>query len=186
MNKTSLKFGKREEEVVHLLMQGKSNNQIAYELGISVRTVEYHLGKVYAKLNVLSRSEAIILLSKLAMWDTAILKGSPQGESTVDKIDESANNHDDLISKWRIAMKNISRSKYFNRTWVMITIGISVIVFVVGFPVFQLKYGFPNSLVWIISVILLVWLTYFIRAFLFGDDQTDDPDAHIKTDPGHK
>lgn len=186
MNTAFQKLGKREEEVVRLLMQGKSNNQIAYDLGISVRTVEYHLGKVYAKLNVLSRSEAIILLSKHNMWTTATLKGSPQEESPVEKIDECANNHDDLISKRRIVMKKISRSKYYNRTWIMITVGLSVIVIVVGFPVFQAKYGFPNSLAWTISVVFLVWLTYFIRASLFGGDKTDDPDTHINTDPGKK
>ena len=186
MNTAIRKFGKREEDVVRLLMQGKSNNQIAYELGISVRTVEYHLGKVYAKLNVLSRSEAIILLSKIDMWKTATLKGSPQGESPVEKIDEGANIHDDLISQRRIAMKNISRSRYFNRTWIVITIGLSVIIIVVGFPVFLAKFGFPNSLVWTISVVVLVWLTYFIRAFLFGGDKTDDADTHKNTDPGDK
>ena len=67
MNTEDLGFGKREAEVVRLLMQGKSNAQIAYELGISVRTVEYHLGKVYAKLGVASRTEAILKLSKAGL-----------------------------------------------------------------------------------------------------------------------
>jgi DNA-binding CsgD family transcriptional regulator/N-acetylneuraminic acid mutarotase len=55
----------REEIVAHLLMEGKSNKQIATALKISSSTVEFHLTNLYAKLGVGSRSEAIILLSHL-------------------------------------------------------------------------------------------------------------------------
>jgi DNA-binding CsgD family transcriptional regulator/N-acetylneuraminic acid mutarotase len=55
----------REEIVAHLLMEGKSNKQIATVLKISSSTVEFHLTNLYAKLGVGSRSEAIILLSHL-------------------------------------------------------------------------------------------------------------------------
>ncbi len=54
---------KREEQVISLLLEGKSNKQIAFALGISKRTVEFHLGNIYAGLNVASRSEAIIKLT---------------------------------------------------------------------------------------------------------------------------
>jgi DNA-binding CsgD family transcriptional regulator len=55
-------FSKREQEVIKLLLQGKSNKQIAGLLGISVSTVEYHLKNIYAKLKVNSRTEAIAKL----------------------------------------------------------------------------------------------------------------------------
>jgi len=53
-------FSKREKDVIKLLTQGKSNKQIAFELGISNRTVEFHLSNIYTKLGVNSRSEAIL------------------------------------------------------------------------------------------------------------------------------
>lgn len=52
----------REKEVVGLLLQGKSNKQIALALGISVRTVEFHLKNVYGKYAVSSRIELILKL----------------------------------------------------------------------------------------------------------------------------
>ena len=52
----------REREVVKLLLQGKSNKLIALSLGISRRTVEFHLKNVYAKFQVSSRVELILQL----------------------------------------------------------------------------------------------------------------------------
>jgi DNA-binding NarL/FixJ family response regulator len=50
----------REYEVLSLLAEGCCNKQIAYALGISLRTVEFHLTNVYTKLSVSSRSQAAI------------------------------------------------------------------------------------------------------------------------------
>lgn len=52
----------REEEVVQLLLEGKSNKLIAAALGISERTVEFHLTNIYAKYQVSSRTELILKL----------------------------------------------------------------------------------------------------------------------------
>jgi DNA-binding CsgD family transcriptional regulator/uncharacterized membrane protein YhaH (DUF805 family) len=52
----------RESEVVNLLMQGKSNKQIASSLTISIRTVEFHLKNIYEKFQVSSRTELILKL----------------------------------------------------------------------------------------------------------------------------
>ena len=57
-------FTEREKEVAELLLQARSNKQIAYSLGISKSTVEYHLKNIYRKLEVNSRAEAILNLSK--------------------------------------------------------------------------------------------------------------------------
>lgn len=53
----------REREVLRLLAQGLSNKNIAQKLYLSVRTVEGHLGNIYGKLQVKSRTEA-------ALWAT--------------------------------------------------------------------------------------------------------------------
>lgn len=51
---------RREAEVLRLMSEGLGNNQIAERLVISKRTVEHHVGNVFAKLGVSSRAEAII------------------------------------------------------------------------------------------------------------------------------
>ncbi len=51
----------REVEVLTLAARGKSNKEIAEELNVSVRTVEAHLGHIFNKLDVGSRTEAVIL-----------------------------------------------------------------------------------------------------------------------------
>jgi DNA-binding CsgD family transcriptional regulator len=56
------KLSRRELEVTHLLLQGKSNKLIALALGISDRTVEFHLKNVYAKFQVSSRMELVLKL----------------------------------------------------------------------------------------------------------------------------
>ena len=57
-------FSQREKEVTEVLLQGKSNKQIALALGISASTVEYHLKNIYKKLQVNSRTEAVLRLGK--------------------------------------------------------------------------------------------------------------------------
>jgi DNA-binding CsgD family transcriptional regulator/pimeloyl-ACP methyl ester carboxylesterase len=51
-------LSKREQEVLRLIARGLSNQQIADELVISVRTVERHINHIYAKLGVHNRAQA--------------------------------------------------------------------------------------------------------------------------------
>ncbi|OGO38314.1 MAG: hypothetical protein A2W35_18710 [Chloroflexi bacterium RBG_16_57_11] len=50
----------REQEVLSLIVQGKTNQAIALELGISEKTVEKYIGALFTKLNVTSRVEAAV------------------------------------------------------------------------------------------------------------------------------
>lgn len=50
----------REVELVEALAQGLSNAQIAGRLYLSEKTVKNHLNRIYAKMAVTSRSEAIV------------------------------------------------------------------------------------------------------------------------------
>lgn len=50
----------RERQVLNQLAMGLTNKDIAQELMISVRTVEAHLRSVYMKLDVNSRTEAVL------------------------------------------------------------------------------------------------------------------------------
>lgn len=59
-SQTSL--SKREQDVVRLLLEGKSNKLIAQALHITERTVEFHLKNIYAKHQVNSRMELVLNL----------------------------------------------------------------------------------------------------------------------------
>jgi len=52
---------KREKEVLELLVDGKSNNEIAMLLSISLATVRFHLANIYSKLGAKNRIEAVTL-----------------------------------------------------------------------------------------------------------------------------
>ena len=49
-------FSPREREVLRLAADGRTNDEIADALTLSVRTVERHLSNVYAKLGLTGRS----------------------------------------------------------------------------------------------------------------------------------
>jgi DNA-binding NarL/FixJ family response regulator len=51
----------RELEVLRLVVEGKTNDQIGMELGISVKTVENHLHAIFRKMGVISRVEAAVM-----------------------------------------------------------------------------------------------------------------------------
>jgi len=55
----------RELEVTTLLAQGMSNREIATALFISEHTVRNHLGHVFAKLGVSSRTQAVVRAGQL-------------------------------------------------------------------------------------------------------------------------
>jgi DNA-binding NarL/FixJ family response regulator len=48
-------FTTREKEVLEMLVDGRSNKEIADPLGIEVRTVKAHIGKLMRKAGVKSR-----------------------------------------------------------------------------------------------------------------------------------
>jgi DNA-binding CsgD family transcriptional regulator len=83
-----VQLSKREKEVLKLVLQGKSNKQIALSLDISIRTVEFHLKNVYVKFQVSSRIELILKLGQA----TGAAKIEELGYSTVDPREENTEN----------------------------------------------------------------------------------------------
>ena len=60
----SFDLTEREREVLNLVVQGHSNQQIADTLVISLATVKAHISSILSKLQVSSRSEAIAFAIK--------------------------------------------------------------------------------------------------------------------------
>jgi DNA-binding NarL/FixJ family response regulator len=58
--KTSELLSKREEEILGLLAKGYLAKEIADQLSISFFTVRFHIRKIYEKLHVRSKTEAIL------------------------------------------------------------------------------------------------------------------------------
>ena len=57
----------REFEVISLIYAGKTNQQIAQELYISLNTIKRHINNVYTRLDVTSRSMAIAKMRELML-----------------------------------------------------------------------------------------------------------------------
>jgi DNA-binding CsgD family transcriptional regulator len=53
-----VKLTKREIEVLRLVIEGKSSKEVAEQLYVSKRTVDFHLANVYSKLSVSNRLQA--------------------------------------------------------------------------------------------------------------------------------
>lgn len=65
MENQQRQFTDKEVEVIHLLLEGISTQEIALQLGVSTRAVEHHLTHIYEKLEVCSRTEAVLKLITL-------------------------------------------------------------------------------------------------------------------------
>ena len=62
----------RELEVLRLLAQGRTNQQIAQTLLFSVHTVKAHVRRIIAKLGVSDRTQAAVRAMELGLLDAAI------------------------------------------------------------------------------------------------------------------
>jgi DNA-binding NarL/FixJ family response regulator len=56
---SSLGLSNREKEILVMLCKGRSNKEIAAETGLTVETIHTYLRKVYEKMHVHSRTEAV-------------------------------------------------------------------------------------------------------------------------------
>jgi DNA-binding NarL/FixJ family response regulator len=61
---TRVQLTPRELATLRLIADGKSNKEIAGDLGISERTVKTHLGHLFEKLGVTSRTEAVKIATR--------------------------------------------------------------------------------------------------------------------------
>ena len=57
----------RERDVLHLLAAGRSNDAIARELTLSLKTVRNHVSNLFNKLQVVDRGQAIVKAREAGM-----------------------------------------------------------------------------------------------------------------------
>lgn len=62
---STYKISPREQEIVHLILQGKSNKEIEDVAFISLKTVKNHIYHIYKKMGVNSRLQLINKLNSL-------------------------------------------------------------------------------------------------------------------------
>jgi DNA-binding NarL/FixJ family response regulator len=58
---------RRELDVLHLLVQGMTNRQMAERLGVSDHTVKFHVAALLGKLNARTRAEAVARAIRLGL-----------------------------------------------------------------------------------------------------------------------
>ena len=57
----------RQSQVLDLIAQGKSNKQIAYDMGVSESTVKLHINALLRSLHVSNRTQAVITAQKIGL-----------------------------------------------------------------------------------------------------------------------
>ena len=130
------KLSRRELEVVKLLLLGKSNKLIAFALGISDRTVEFHLKNVYAKFQVGSRMELVLKL------------GNTTGEQPInEKLGRSP------VARSRGKTENTDR-RHSKADW---TASLRIAVYLIGKELTMKKniqkFHIANAILWAIAII---------------------------------
>ena len=68
-NEQTPRLTKRESQVLSLVLEGKSSQEVAAVLFCSKRTVDYHLTKIYEKLQVSNRVQAMRRAAILGLID---------------------------------------------------------------------------------------------------------------------
>ena len=66
-NKNGGILTEREVEVLRLVIEGRSSKEVAQTLFLSKRTVDFHLSKIYEKLKVSNRIQAIRRATELGL-----------------------------------------------------------------------------------------------------------------------
>ncbi len=69
-NSKAASLSPREQDVLILIAQGFSNQEIADKIFVSVNTTKTHISKIYQKLNVTRRTQAVSKAQQLGIIDT--------------------------------------------------------------------------------------------------------------------
>ena len=84
---------KREQEIVGLISQGKSNAEISKELKLTTSTIRNHVGTIYGKLGVHNRSGAVVWARERGILGSS----SPVGQKA-----KAVEPHRNLVQRGRV------------------------------------------------------------------------------------
>ncbi len=124
-------LSRREKEVAQLLLQGKSNKQIALALGITEHTVEFHLKNIYSKLEVASRVEAVVELGKSVGGEVTGNPREPVVDSSSVHADNDSGSH---FTQGSPVMEPAPRPPSSNLSLIILSF---LAVFIIGLLLFQ-------------------------------------------------
>jgi DNA-binding CsgD family transcriptional regulator len=77
----TVRLTKREVEVLTLVIEGKSSKEVADQLFVSKRTVDFHLANIYQKLDVTNRVQAFREATRRGLISFSIGNGASAAPS---------------------------------------------------------------------------------------------------------
>lgn len=111
MTETSQELSEREQEILRLVATGASNKEIASQLFISANTVKVHLRNIYAKIDVVSRTEAAMY----AIENGIVKSPAPEPEPVTVMVEKPAE-----PGRWQILWQRF--------WWAFVLLGLAVVV----------------------------------------------------------
>jgi DNA-binding CsgD family transcriptional regulator len=82
----NVQISDREREILQLVAQGATNQQIADQLNISVNTVKVHLRNIFGKIGVVSRTEATLYAIRNGIVSVAERAGAPDEAASLNRV----------------------------------------------------------------------------------------------------
>jgi DNA-binding CsgD family transcriptional regulator len=83
----------REKHVLTHILRGDANKDIANALGLSVRTVEFHVGNILHKVRVDSRARLISVVGLQRLWPQPSVQVPPRAVNIVSISAGSSGSH---------------------------------------------------------------------------------------------
>lgn len=99
-------LSKSEIEVVILVLQGLINREVANRLCVAEKTIKFHLGNAYKKLNISRRSQ---LIWTLPLQDFVSISDKPEMPETLAASKGKNNNEEEMIPSGISTVNNMLR-----------------------------------------------------------------------------
>ncbi|MHC4945507.1 MAG: hypothetical protein ACYTG7_21045 [Planctomycetota bacterium] len=68
--------------------------------------------------------------------------------------------------------------RLYSGFWICVAVILSIVFVVLFFPIVQDRYGFPISVLLTALGVLVIWASYFIRAYIFSRDAAAAKNDH--------